>query len=570
MRPLAESRDWPARSGDGLVTKKERGVWLRKFFLKEIPRRFAIAYFSIFAVGLLISWITSWQSFVQAFGASYLMHPAFVISLLGMNFSSAIFGIAIALQTAFVSAGQKDTYRNLYRLRTFPDFARATKSMLSFGWKPRVAMPECSLNIPWSWIEAVDMRTLVYLGLFRLDVIEVNLSSMPKSFQDYRTMDMLTSRSEYFDPATKRLPSAPKQGVCLRLPTCLFGFEADREKFLRALQENLDPDRLGPEIAAKLTEKSDESFTSLWLADLKECKTLTTARVLPPESLLQNGRYRIKQILGHGGLSVVYDAEQFAGESHHATSGTSAQAQQRVAIKELVLNYGGTKGSRDNNLKQMLAEIELLRRLHHPNIVRFIEFFTESGKIYIVMERVGGQSLRDYVSQTGRMMSEEQLIGIAQQCCSVLSYLHSQATPILHRDFAPDNLIFSGDTIKLIDFNVAQKAIVDSSNTIVGKQCYMAPEQFCGEFTRQGDLYQLGCTLYFLATGVDPEPLVLPDPALLRPDLSDQFCMMIRKLTARLVDDRYSSAAEVAEELASSKQTETLDIHVNEKTSAPS
>jgi serine/threonine protein kinase len=93
--------------------------------------------------------------------------------------------------------------------------------------------------------------------------------------------------------------------------------------------------------------------------------------------------------------------------------------------------------------------------------------------------------------------------------CEILKYLHGLTPPVVHRDFTPDNLILQpSGKLKLIDFSVAQKR-KDKSATAgcAGKHAYTPPEQFRGEAEPQSDIYALGATMYFLATGVDPTPI---------------------------------------------------------------
>ncbi len=275
-----------------------------------------------------------------------------------------------------------------------------------------------------------------------------------------------------------------------------------------------------------------ESFTAMWLADLNSAQPQCLTRQLSPGTSLRGGAYTVTGIMGHGGFSVVYDAREGTGD------------QNRVAIKEIVCNFGGTMRSVEKNLRQMLHEASVLSRLDHPHIVKFEQCFAEGNRLYIVMEALTGQNLRQYVLSQPRL-GEEQLVDMAQQCGSILDYLHSRPEPIIHRDFTPDNLMFSNGVIKLLDFNIAQSTITSASSTVVGKHCFMAPEQFCGEYTIAGDLYQLGATLCFLATGEDPEPLGPCDIRSTRPDLSGDFHQLIRTLTDRTPSNRPVSAHDV-------------------------
>lgn len=163
----------------------------------------------------------------------------------------------------------------------------------------------------------------------------------------------------------------------------------------------------------------------------------------------------------------------------------------------------------------------------------------------MVMDLVEGANLRVYVNNVPPL-KEEVLIDLALQCCSILDYLHSQAEPILHRDFTPDNLMITRGAIKLIDFSIAQSAVTSASPTVMGKHCFMAPEQFCGESSKSTDLYQLGSTLYYLASATDPEPLMPCDLGVNRKDLSNEFLGIVRRLTDRHPSKRFTSAGDVA------------------------
>ncbi len=91
-------------------------------------------------------------------------------------------------------------------------------------------------------------------------------------------------------------------------------------------------------------------------------------------------------------------------------------------------------------------------------------------------------------------------------------YLHNQKVPILHRDLTPDNLLLDeSDALKLIDFGAAHQFVEGVTGTLIGKQCYIAPEQLRGSASVRSDIYSFGCTLYFLLTGNDPVALAPSD-----------------------------------------------------------
>lgn len=108
---------------------------------------------------------------------------------------------------------------------------------------------------------------------------------------------------------------------------------------------------------------------------------------------------------------------------------------------------------------------------------------------------------------------EAAVIDWAKQVCSILEYLHQREQPIVHRDLTPDNIILCDDgNIRVIDFGAAQQFIEGVTGTLIGKQCYVAPEQLRGLATVRSDIYSLGCTIYFLLTGKDPLPLTECNP----------------------------------------------------------
>jgi serine/threonine-protein kinase len=124
-----------------------------------------------------------------------------------------------------------------------------------------------------------------------------------------------------------------------------------------------------------------------------------------------------------------------------------------------------------------------------------------------VLEHINGKSLRDR-TLAGQRLEGENLIQLIEQMCGILGYLTSLTPQIVHRDFTPDNLLVGNDGIlKLIDFSVAHDKQGSSTATVVGKHAYLPPEQFRGQPSPRSDIYAMGCTLYFLLTGLDPEPL---------------------------------------------------------------
>jgi serine/threonine-protein kinase len=194
-------------------------------------------------------------------------------------------------------------------------------------------------------------------------------------------------------------------------------------------------------------------------------------------------------------------------------------------------------------------EALLLYKLEHPNIAKVIDYFVEEGRDYLVLEYVAGCSLRQYVQANGAR-DQVQTTKLASQICDILLYLHGQDPPIVHRDITPDNIVIKEDgEICLIDFGAANEFVGTMTGTVVGKQCYIAPEQFRGKATPASDIYALGCTMYYLITGKDPEPLSTSHPKDDGADVSARFDRLIQLCTACNTAERIESAEKLKAEL---------------------
>ncbi len=144
-------------------------------------------------------------------------------------------------------------------------------------------------------------------------------------------------------------------------------------------------------------------------------------------------------------------------------------------------------------------EAKILQGLNHPYIARVLDHFVENDRHYLMLEHVNGVDLRA-VKEHGQQ-GERLIMRWALDMALITSYLHSKDPPIIHRDITPDNIVLDRlGSIKLIDFGAANELLGTATGTLVGKQCYIPPEQFRGKATTQSDIYALGCTLYYLAT----------------------------------------------------------------------
>ncbi len=277
------------------------------------------------------------------------------------------------------------------------------------------------------------------------------------------------------------------------------------------------------------------SYTAMWEEELGRRFSSTSFVPLEPNKTLREGRLKIIRQLAFGGLSAIYLAQN--------------QGKDLVVIKEAVTPASCDEAMRAKAREMFQREARFLIRLRHPHIAKVFDNFTEDGRDYLLIEYINGQDLRQLVKQNGAQ-DEAQIISWAVLICEILTYLHNQDPPLIHRDLTPDNLVLSEtEGIKLIDFGAANEFVGTATGTLVGKQAYIAPEQFRGKSVTQSDIYALGCTIYFLLIGEDPDALESSHPRSRRPEVSAGLDELVAACTALEASRRPQSAAEVKNRL---------------------
>jgi hypothetical protein len=284
--------------------------------------------------------------------------------------------------------------------------------------------------------------------------------------------------------------------------------------------------------------ESIATYTELWLKEMTASraeKRLYQDHTLPLGTILKD-TYLIERILSGGGQGTAYLAEVLP-----SSSGTAMPP--HLVIKEFIMpdNERGLKKAMDGLVK----EAAILRRINNPLIVKIYDFFMEDMRGYLAIDYVDGITLRQLVLQLGPRPDKE-VVSLAIFMCEALSYLHELSPPIIHGDVTPDNIMQDKNrTIKLLDFDASQELTRNKTNTVVGKHSYMSPEQFKGFLSQTSDIYALGCTLHFLLTGTDPEPLSESCPAKVNDSVSAELSAIVSKATTLDTDIRYSSINEM-------------------------
>lgn len=248
-----------------------------------------------------------------------------------------------------------------------------------------------------------------------------------------------------------------------------------------------------------------------------------------------DGKYKILNVVGKGGMSVVYLA-------------MNERANKQWAIKEVrkdgVQSFEVVK-------QNLVAETDLLKKLNHPHLPSIIDVIDCDDTFLIVMDYIEGNPLSKALETSGAQ-NQDDVIEWAKQLCDVLGYLHSRKPPIIYRDMKPSNVMLKPDgNVMLIDFGTAREFKYSSvaDTTCLGTQGYAAPEQFGGhgQTDARTDIYCLGATMYHLVTGHNPAtpPYEMYPIRQWNPMLSSGLEEIILKCTQRNPEDRYQSCAEL-------------------------
>ncbi len=257
----------------------------------------------------------------------------------------------------------------------------------------------------------------------------------------------------------------------------------------------------------------------------------------------QFGPYRLRRLVGRGGMGDVYEAEDTVRE--------------RVVALKLMSQ---TLSSDPVFRSRMQREARTAGRLHEPHVVPIHDFGEIDGQLYVDMRLIDGKDLATTLKRYGPL-SPPRAVAIARQIGSALDAAH--AAGVLHRDVKPENILVSTDDFAyLVDFGIASATSdekLTQFGTTVGTVKYMAPERFSdSEITHRADIYALACVLYECLTGSPPYTgdqisvmgahlhQAIPRPSTARPSIPVAFDRVIACGMAKDPADRYATCGDLS------------------------
>src|SRR5215467_14544456 len=256
-----------------------------------------------------------------------------------------------------------------------------------------------------------------------------------------------------------------------------------------------------------------------------------------------NRRYRIIKQVGKGGFGAVYMAADLPFGNRV------------VAIKEMSQS-GLSQQDLTEATNAFTREAMMLASLSHPNLPHIYEQFTESGRWYLVMDFIEGETLEEYTGRAnGGYLPLNEVLDIGIQLCTVLDYLHTRFPPIIFRDLKPANVMRTPDGhLFLIDFGIARhfKPGQAADTIALGSPGYAAREQYSKmqiQTTPRSDIYSLGATLHQLLSGDDPSLMPFHFAPLHGPPAPAALETLIMQMVELDASSRPASMAIVKQEL---------------------
>ena len=280
-----------------------------------------------------------------------------------------------------------------------------------------------------------------------------------------------------------------------------------------------------------------------------------------------NGRYEIKEIIGVGGMAVVYKAYDNIDD-------------RIVAVKILKEEFLANEEFR----RRFKNESKAIAVLSHPNIVKVYDVSYGDRIQFIVMECVDGITLKEYIQQQG-VINYKEAVFFVTQILRALQHAHDKG--IVHRDIKPQNImLLENGAIKVTDFGIARFSSSETrtmTDSTIGSVHYISPEQARGDITDdKADIYSVGVMLYEMLTGKLPfesdntvsvaimqlqqDPV---KPREINPSIPVGLEQIVLKAMQKNINDRYQSAAEMLLDLEEFRRNPSISFDYDYKNNEP-
>lgn len=290
-------------------------------------------------------------------------------------------------------------------------------------------------------------------------------------------------------------------------------------------------------------------------------RSMSNTRCLKPGVILKE-RYKIEEVIGAGGFGITYRAwdpllQSYVAIKEYYPSGIATRS---ADSSKVCVPVGQEQREYHRGRIRFLKEAQDVARFQsEPNIVSIYDYLEENDTAYMVMEYLHGCTLKQYIREHGGRLDTDHILHICLSVLDALAVVHKAG--MIHRDISPENIFICEDlTVKLIDFGAAKQVYLDGEQTmsVVLKPGYAPPEQYAKK-DKQGpwtDIYALGGTLYFAATGEKPEESfgrVLEDTIKpvceVNPEIPRAMSQVIMRAMSVKIEDRYQTVEAMREAL---------------------
>lgn len=290
-------------------------------------------------------------------------------------------------------------------------------------------------------------------------------------------------------------------------------------------------------------------------------RSMSNTRCLKPGVILKE-RYKIEEVIGAGGFGITYRAwdpllQSYVAIKEYYPSGIATRS---ADSSKVCVPVGQEQREYHRGRIRFLKEAQDVARFQsEPNIVSIYDYLEENDTAYMVMEYLHGCTLKQYIREHGGRLDTDHILHICLSVLDALAVVHKAG--MIHRDISPENIFICEDlTVKLIDFGAAKQVYLYGEQTmsVVLKPGYAPPEQYAKK-DKQGpwtDIYALGATLYFAATGEKPEESfgrVLEDTIKpvceVNPEIPRAMSQVIMRAMSVKIEDRYQTVEAMREAL---------------------